>query len=196
MVQKQCRLSGNRIFGSEMDGKCQYKYLYDERRIEPAGCHMDNNKHLIIRFVEELWNQRKLAVADDIFDSDCRTFQLRSGAPVTSEPRGPQVIKTHISEWLSGFPDLHFTIEQMIAEGDRVSSLLVMEGTHTGQWLGIPPTGKRITIRMMTIHRIQRGKIIEDWVIVESLGFFQQLGILPETSDLLLEFREKKGSLT
>jgi predicted ester cyclase len=98
----------------------------------------------------------------------------------------------HISEWLFAFPDLTFTIEQIIAEGDRVSTLLVMVGTHTGRWLGIPPSGKHINIRMMTIHRIRNGKIIEDWVIVESLGFFQQLGILRATSDLLHEFGEKK----
>ena len=79
----------------------------------------------------------------------------------------------------------------MVAEGDKVSTLLVMEGTHTGQWLGIPPNGKRINIRMMVIHRIQNGKIIEDWVLVESLGFFQQLGILPPTMDFLHEFRKK-----
>jgi steroid delta-isomerase-like uncharacterized protein len=153
--------------------------------------YMDNNKDLIIRFVEELWNQRKLAVADEIFDSDCRTFQLRSGEAVTPAPRGPQVIKAHISEWLSAFPDLKFTIEQMIAEGDKVSTLLVMEGTHTGRWLGIPPNGKRIDIRMMVIHRIHHGKITEDWVLVESLGFFQQLGVLPPTMDFIHEFREK-----
>ena len=153
---------------------------------------MENNKQLILRFVEELWNQRKLEIADVIFDKDCRTFQLQSGVPVTSSPRGPEIIKHHIMEWLSGFPDLKFTIEQMIAEGDRVSTLLVMDGTHTGEWQGIPPNGKRINIRMMTIHRIQSGKIIEDWVIVESLGFFQQLGILSPTSDLLREFLQTK----
>jgi SnoaL-like polyketide cyclase len=86
---------------------------------------------------------------------------------------------------LNGFPDLKFTIEQMIAEGDRVSTLLVMNGTHAGEWLGIPPNGKHINIRMMTIHRFRNCKIIEDWVVVESLGFFQQLGIVPATSDLL-----------
>ena len=153
--------------------------------------NMENNKQLIIRFVEELWNQRKLEIAADIFDNDCQTFQLQSGVPATSSPRGPEIIKNHIMEWLSGFPDLKFTIEQLIA-GDRVSSLLVMDGTHTGQWLGIPPNGKRINIRMMTIHRIRSGKIIEDWVIVESLGFFQQLGILSPTSDLLREFLQAK----
>ena len=153
---------------------------------------MENNKQLIIKFVEELWNQRKLEIAEDIFDNDCLTFQLRSGEPAALSPRGPEIIRNHISEWLSAFPDLTFTIEQMISEGDRVSTLLVMDGTHTGQWLGIPPSGKRVNIRMMTIHRIRNGKIIEDWVIVESLGFFQQLGILRATNDLLHEFSERK----
>ena len=151
---------------------------------------MDNRKRLIVRFVEELWNGRRLEVADDLFDPNCRTFQLQSGAPVTSVPRGPDVMKAHILEWLSGFPDLHFTIEHMMAEADKVSSLLVMEGTHTGAWLGIPPSGKYITIRMATIHRIEHGKIVEDWVIVESLGFFQQLGVLPPTADFLRAVHE------
>jgi steroid delta-isomerase-like uncharacterized protein len=153
---------------------------------------MENNKQLIVWFFEEVWNQRKLEIADDLFDDDCRTFQLRSGAPVTSTPRGPESIKKHISEWLSSFPDLSFTIEQMVAEGDRVSSLLAMDGTHTGPWLGIPPNGKRINIRMMTIHRISGSKIVEDWVIVESLGLFQQLGVLPAIEDFLRECRERK----
>jgi predicted ester cyclase len=153
--------------------------------------NMENNREIITKFFKEVWNQRKLDIADDIFDYDCLTFQLGSGAPVTSTPRGPESIKKHIGEWLSGFPDLTFTIEQMITEGDRVSTLLSMNGTHTGEWLGIPACGKRINIRLMTIHRLRHSKIIEDWVIVESLGFFQQLGILPATSDFLREFHQR-----
>jgi predicted ester cyclase len=148
---------------------------------------LEKNKRVIKRFVDELWNQRRLQIADEIFDADCQTLQLRSGVPVTPSPRGPEIIKHHITEWLSAFPDLKFTIEQMIAEGDRVSSVLTMEGTHQGHWLGIPPNGKRINIRMMTIHLLRKGKIIEDWVIVESLGLFQQLGLLPSIEDLLLK---------
>jgi len=153
---------------------------------------MEANKQVIMRFFDEVWNQRKLEIADEIFDTDCHTFQLRSGAPATSTPRGPESIKHHIAEWLSAFPDLTFTVEQMIAEGDRVSTLLAMDGVHTGEWLGIRPNGKRINIRMMTIHRLKSGKIIEDWVIVESLGFFQQLGILPATTDFISEFRQRQ----
>jgi predicted ester cyclase len=152
--------------------------------------NMDHNKQLIIRFFDEVWNQRQLEIAGDIFDVECHSFQLGSGAPMISTPRGPEAIKRHIAEWLSGFPDLTCTIEQMISEGDRVSTMLAMDGTHAGEWLGIPPSGKRINIRLMTIHRIRGGKIIEDWVIVESLGFFQQLGILPPTSDFLRTIRQ------
>jgi predicted ester cyclase len=99
-------------------------------------------KHIVNRFVEELWNARELDVADQIFSEDCITHQLRSG--VLDEPvrRGPEAMKEHVSAWLRSFPDLRFNVEQMIAEGDRVVSQLLMEGTHQGAWMGIPPTGK------------------------------------------------------
>jgi predicted ester cyclase len=154
---------------------------------------MEDNKRLVSMFVEKLWNERKLELADTIFDENCHTHQLRSGSPAVSIPRGPAAIKTHVAEWLSAFPDLRFVIEQIFAEGDRVFSLLAMEGTQSGQWLGIPPTGKRVNIRMVTIHRIQSGRIIEDWVLVESLGLFQQLGALPPTKDFLAEFSRRES---
>ena len=155
---------------------------------------MNANKHVVARFVEELWNERNLEVADIIFDEDCHTHQLQSGSPVVAAPRGPVAIKAHVTEWLSAFPDLKFTVEQMFADGDRVISQLAMDGTQTGQWLGIPPTQKRVNIRMITIHRIRKGKIIEDWVLVESLGLLQQLGALPSTKDILLDFAHRQQS--
>ena len=93
---------------------------------------MDPAKHIINRFVEELWNARKLEVADEIFSEECVTHQLRSG--VLDEParRGPQAMKEHVSGWIMSFPDLRFTVEQTIAEEDRIVSQLVMEGTHEG----------------------------------------------------------------
>ena len=103
-------------------------------------------------------------------------------------------MKEHISGWLMSFPDLRFNIEQMIADRDHVVSHLVMEGTHQGAWMGIPPTGKRVTIRMITIHRIANSKIAEDWVLVESLGFFQQLGAVPDTPELIRKVAERADS--
>jgi predicted ester cyclase len=99
---------------------------------------MVDPKQLISRFVEELWNQRRLDVADAIFAKNCVTHQLQSGVPADAVPRGPQAIKEHVRGWIASFPDLHFTIEQMLSEDDRVAMQLLMEGTHRGAWLEIP----------------------------------------------------------
>jgi len=155
---------------------------------------MDDPKQLISRFVEELWNERRLDVADAIFAEDCVTHQLRSGVPADAVPRGPQAIKEHVAGWIASFPDLHFSIEQLVSEGDRVVMQLLMEGTHGGAWLGIPASGKKMQIRMFTVHRIVQGKIVEDWVLVESLGLFQQLGILPDTADLVGNFLRQQNN--
>ena len=155
---------------------------------------MEPAKRIIERFVEELWNARRLDVADQIFAEDCATHQLHSGVLPKPVRRGPQEMKEHVSGWLMSFPDLRFNVEQMIAERDLVVSQLVMEGTHQGTWLGISPTGKRLQIRMITIHRIANGKIAEDWVLVESLGLFQQLGAVPETAELIRNFAQQHDS--
>src|SRR5579884_1713359 len=144
---------------------------------------MNDPKQLISRFVEELWNERRLDVADAIFANNCVTHQLRSGMPVDAVPRGPQVIKEHVNTWVTGFPDLHFSIEQILSEGDRVMAELRVEGTHNGAWLGIPASGKKIQIRMVTVHRVEHAKIVEDWVLVESLGVLEQLGVVPNTAE-------------
>ncbi len=146
---------------------------------------VEQNKAIIRRFIEELWNNRNLDIADEIFAADCITHQLRSGAELDAAPRSPDIVKRHVTEWLVGFWDLRFTIEQMIAEADQVVARMVIQGTHTGAWLGVAPTGKQVNIRMMTTHRIANGKIAEDWVLVESLGFFQQLGLIPTTQEIM-----------
>ena len=150
--------------------------------------------HVIQRFVEELWNGRRLEIADQIFSENCVTHQLRSGGLDEPAHRGPREMQEHVSGWLMSFPDLRFHIEQMFAEQDRVVSQLVMEGTHQGPWMGISPTGKRLQIRMITIHRIANDKIVEDWVLVDSLGLFQQLGAVPDTAELVRNFVQDAGS--
>lgn len=155
---------------------------------------MDDPKQLINRFVEELWNERRLEVADAIFAKDCVTHQLHSGVPVDAVPRGPEAIKEHIAGWIASFPDLRFNLEQMLSEGDRVATQLLMEGTHRGAWLGIPASGKKLQIRMFTVHRVLQNKIVEDWVLVEALGIFQQLGVVPSTTELVGNFLRQQGN--
>jgi steroid delta-isomerase-like uncharacterized protein len=155
---------------------------------------MDDPKQLIRRFVEKLWNERRLDVADVIFAKDCVTHQLRSGVPADAVARGPQAIKEHVAGWVSSFPDLRFTIEQMLGEGDLVAMQLLMEGTNQGAWMGIPASGRKLQIRMFTVYRVAQGKIVEDWVLVESLGFFQQLGVVPNTADLVGNFLRQQSN--
>lgn len=147
----------------------------------------EQSKAVVLRFYNELWNERNLNVADEIFAADCITHQLQSGAETFSAVRNPEAVKHHVAEWLAGFPDLRFTIEQMLVENDRVMTQSVMRGTHSGIWLGIAPTNKEVSVRLSVIHRIADGKIAEDWVLVESLGFFQQLGLVPSIEEILMQ---------
>ncbi|HEY8561202.1 MAG TPA: ester cyclase [Pyrinomonadaceae bacterium] len=145
----------------------------------------EQNKTIIRRFFDELWNARKLEVADEIFAPECVTHQLISGAETVAAPRDADAVKAHVGEWLKGFPDLRFTIEQMLGEGDEVVTFATMHGTHSGDWHGLAATGKSVNIKMTVTHRIQNEKIVADWVLVEALGFFQQLGLLPPTPDMI-----------
>jgi predicted ester cyclase len=79
----------------------------------------------------------------------------------------------------AAFPDLHGTIEDQIAEGDKVVSRMTYRGTHQGELMGIPPTGKQVTMSFIGIHRITAGKVAEGWVNFDALGMMQQLGVIP-----------------
>jgi len=147
----------------------------------------EQNKAIVLRFYDELWNERNFNVADELFAADCMTHQLQSGAETVAVARNPEAVKHHVAEWLDGFPDLRFSVEQMLVEGERVMTQSVMRGTHTGVWLGIAPTNKEVSVRLSVIHRVADGKIVEDWVLVEALGFFQQLGLLQSTEEIFAQ---------
>jgi steroid delta-isomerase-like uncharacterized protein len=137
-------------------------------------------------FFEQVWNQRKLELLDSLVAADCVTHQTRSAdGPLQSAVRGPAALREHIALWLSAFSDMHVTVDERLAQDARVISWVTMRGTHTGAWQRIPPTGRGITIRMATMHRVENGRIAEDWVIVESLGLYQQLGLVAPTAQLL-----------
>jgi predicted ester cyclase len=105
---------------------------------------VEANKKIVLRFIDKLWNERMLDLADKLFDEHCITHQLRIGSDAAGAARGPQLMKQHVSEWLASFPDIHFTVEQMLAEGDRVMTQCLARGTRTATWLGIPATGRVI----------------------------------------------------
>jgi len=92
-----------------------------------------------------------------------------------------KTLKILISE-ANAFPDLHYTIEDMIAEGDKVVVRLTFSGTHRGEFMGVAPTNKRVTTTAIFIQRIVSGKLVEEWSNADLLGFFQQLGVIPSVT--------------
>jgi len=129
---------------------------------------------MIRRFYEEVFNQRNLAALDDFYAPDHVDHTLPAGLPV-----GPEGTKQAIAMTLAGFPDLHITIEDMIAEGDKVVTWFTTHGTQQGALGSIPPTGKQVAVSTIEITRIADDKIVEDWGLDDRLGMLQQLGLVP-----------------
>ena len=146
---------------------------------------MPSNKEVVLKFFHAMWNERKLDLADELFSERSVTHQLRSGSPDATAPRSPAIIRAHLAEWLEAFPDMHFTVERAIEEGDLVSVACTAEGTHTRPWLGIAPTGRTISIRMAVTYRLEDHRIVEDWVLVDFLGVLQQLGVVAPMDELI-----------
>jgi steroid delta-isomerase-like uncharacterized protein len=134
----------------------------------------DENKTLIRSFYEEVFNKRNLDAIDDFYAPDHIDHTLPPGLLV-----GPEGTKQAIAMTLLGFPDLRVTIEDMIAEGDKVVIRFTTYGTLQGTLGGIPPTGKRVAVPTIEITRIADGKIVEDWGLDDRLGMLQQLGLVP-----------------
>ena len=134
----------------------------------------EENKALIRRFYEEVFNKRNLAALDDFYAPDHIDHTLPPGLPVS-----PEGTKQAIATMLEGFPDLRITIEDMIAEGDKVVTRFTTHGTQQGMLGGIPPTGKQVAVPTIEITRIAGGKIVEDWGLDDRQGMLQQLGLVP-----------------
>ena len=134
----------------------------------------EENKALIRRFYEEVFNKRNLAALDDFYAPDHIDHTLPAGLPV-----GPEGTRQAIAMMLSGFPDLHITIEDMIAEGDKVVTRFITHGTQQGRLGAIPPTGKQVAVSTIEITRIASGKIVEDWGLDDRIGMLAQLGLAP-----------------
>ena len=95
--------------------------------------------------------------------------------------QGLEEARQFVSMYKTAFPDLHAAVEDVIAEGDRVVTRWTLRGTHQGEIEEFgPPTGKQVEIEGITIHRIEDGKIVEEWERYDNLGAMQQLGLIPE----------------
>ncbi len=135
---------------------------------------LEENKAIELRFFEEVVNKGNLAVIDELVAAN---FVDRCALPGVEPDR--EGYKQFFAMAHSAFPDFHSTLEDMIAEGDKVVQRFTARGTHKGEWMGIAPTGKQIEIGGIAIHRLAGGKIVEDWASMDMLGAMQQLGVIP-----------------
>jgi steroid delta-isomerase-like uncharacterized protein len=135
----------------------------------------EENKVLSRRVIEELFNAGNLDVADELIAQD----HVHHDPAMPEEGHGIEDFKQFAALYRSAFPDVHIEIEDQIAEGDKVTSRWVAQGTHEGELMGIAPTGNRVTVAGMTIDRIADGKVAETWDNYDALGMMQQLGVIP-----------------
>ncbi|MGH8651546.1 MAG: ester cyclase [Gammaproteobacteria bacterium] len=133
------------------------------------------NKEIIRRLIDEVWNQREIHVLDEIIAADA----FIHSPTVPNLSRGPEGAKQYVQLFWAAFPDLRVTTDDLVAEGDKVALRWSASGTHKGKLLGIEPTGKPMTITGQAIYTIVRGKITEDWINADTMGMLQQLGIVP-----------------
>ena len=131
------------------------------------------NTALVRRLIDELINGGDLAVADELFAAD---FVYRAPG---MEVRGPDGMRQVFAMLRGAFPDWHETVEDLIAEGDRVVFRVTGRGTHRGAFFGIPPTGKAVAMVGIDIVRVAGGRLAEHWAVFDQLGLMQQLGAIP-----------------
>jgi steroid delta-isomerase-like uncharacterized protein len=136
----------------------------------------EENKAISRRFFEEIVGQQNFDAIEEVFAEDYEDHD-----PANEEQtRGHDGVRAEAQMYLSSFPDMAFTIHEQIAEGDRVVTRWTNRGTHQGELMGIPPTGKQVSADGITIHRIADGKIAEGWWNWDTMGLMRQLGAIPE----------------
>ena len=134
----------------------------------------EQNKTLLRNWIEEVGNQHNMAAFEQYLAPNVVDHSAPPGAPT-----GIAGVKQFFAMFVAAFPDLHETVDDIVAEGDKVVTRNTLRGTHTGAFLGIPPTGKPISVQTIDITRVVGGKLVEHWGQLDMLGLMQQLGAAP-----------------
>jgi steroid delta-isomerase-like uncharacterized protein len=134
----------------------------------------EDNKTLVRRYVEEVLNRKNLAIVDELF---APTFVDHDSS--MPDAKGPAGIKRLAAMVHASFPDVRFTIEDLIAEGDRVVYRYTVRGSHQQDFMGIAAAGKQIEFTGIHIYRVEGGKLQEEWENWDTFGLMRQLGVIP-----------------
>lgn len=137
----------------------------------------DENKVLVRRWVEEGYGQGELDLVEELFAAD-----LLNRTPLPGQPADRAGVEQAVMMLRGAFAGLRVTIEDIVAEGDRVVVRDQTRARHTGVFAGVPPTGAEVTVSRIAIYRVADGKIAEHWAVVDMLGLMRQLGVLPAPS--------------
>lgn len=148
---------------------------------------LEENKKLIRMFIEEAVNKGNLAAADEYFTPDYVSHI--PGAPPL--PPGPGAFKQVMAAWRKAFPDWHMTIEELLADGDKVCNRFTTTGTHKAKLWGIAATNKSMVVKGIEIHRIAGGKVAESWICDDVPSIMQQLGVVPRPAFQFIEVDER-----
>ncbi len=135
----------------------------------------EDNKAIIRRLYDEIHSKGNWAAVDELVGTNF----VDHNPPAPDFPSGPEGVKQTLGMFRSALPDMHVTVEDIIAEGDKVAARITMSGTHRGELMGVAPTGKQITLGLIDITRLADGKIVERWGEGDMLGMMQQLGVVP-----------------
>lgn len=134
----------------------------------------EQNKALVRRLVEEIFNGGDMSLVDELAAPSFVDHELPPGTPP-----GREGLKVMLGAMRSAFPDFQATIEDMIAEGDQVFVRMTWSGTQAGEFMGIPPGGKRFAMGVFDLLRVEDGKIVEHWGQMDTMAMMQQLGAMP-----------------
>ena len=134
----------------------------------------EENKAMVRRCIEEVFNKQNVTALDEFLAPNVVHHSLPPGVP-----RDREGFKQFVSVLHAAFPDFRIIVEDMIAEGDKVVARATTGGTHKGEFIGIPPTGKQATWTEIFIWRIDGGKAVEMWAELDQLGMMHQLGVMP-----------------
>jgi steroid delta-isomerase-like uncharacterized protein len=135
----------------------------------------ETNKVLVRRWFQEVWNEGREATIDELFAESGIAYGLGDSE---AEVHGPAELKTFVRNLRGSLPDIHITIQDIVAEEDKVMVRLTIEGTHSGSGLGVTASGNRIRVAGIVLVRVSKGQLVEGWNSWDQLGLLRQVGAL------------------
>ena len=143
---------------------------FDNEKVMPTA----DNKSVIKTFIEEVLNEGRFERLDELVLADFVELD-----PLPGQSQGREGLREVLRQMRAAFPDIHWVVEEMIGEGDKVCTRFTWTGTHRGPFLGVPATGRYVAVKGIVIDRLNGGKMADSRILMDTLGMMQQRGVLP-----------------